>query len=173
MSPDNLAILSMMGGPQMHQGEIKGITPGMIEMSRRNIPVLKSSSGPLAQNPAPFKMSDSEMKAKIAYQAAMGNKSAERMSQLYPNTYTFTGQEMDAYFNQPMGVPQGEKGTHFMSSMGNSAVPFIQQGAGGLVFNESANPSNPEAIQFETPEQALYFSENYKRVAPMMRGFNK
>jgi hypothetical protein len=169
MDPKNMAILSMMGGPMMHQGGQMGITPGMIEMSRRNIPVLKSPSGPLAEQPTPFKMSDSEMKAKIAYQAAMGNKSAQRMSQLYPNTYTFTGQEMDAYFNQPMGVPQGETGTHFMTSMGNSAVPFIQQGQEGLYFNENPNPSNPEAIQFENPEQALYFSENYKKVAPMMR----
>ena len=169
MDPKNMAILSMMGGPQMHQGGQMGITPGMIEMSRRNIPVLKSPSGPLAEQPTPFKMSDSEMKAKIAYQSAMGNKSAQRMSQLYPNTYEFTGQEKDAFFNAPIGVPQGETGTHFMASMGNSAVPFIQQGQEGLYFNEYANPSNPEAIQFENPEQALYFSENYKKVAPMMR----
>jgi len=66
MDPKNMAILSMMGGPMMHQGGQMGITTGMIEISRRNIPVLKSPSGPLAEQPTPFKMSDSEMKAKIA-----------------------------------------------------------------------------------------------------------
>jgi hypothetical protein len=114
-------------------------------------------------------MSDSEMKSKIAIAAAMGNKSAQRMTQVSPPTYTFTGNERDAYFDQPIGVPQGESGTHFMASMGNYAVPFIQQGQNGLYFNESANPSNAEAIKFMTPEQAMYFSENYKRVAPMTR----
>ena len=129
-------------------------------------------AGPLFES-TPI-MSDSEMKAKIAYQAAMGNKSAQRMSQLYPNTYKFTGQEMDAFFNQPIGVPEGETGTHFMSSMGNYAVPFIQEGQNGsLYFNENANPSNAEGIKFNTPEEAMYFSENYKKVAPMMRNENK
>lgn len=126
-------------------------------------------AGPLAEQPTSFKMSDSEMKAKIAYQAAMGNKSAQRMTQVSPPTYTFKGDERDAYFNQPVGVPHGETGTHFMASMGNYAVPFIQQAPQGLYFNENANPSNSEAIRFETPEQALYFSENYKKVAPMSR----
>lgn len=174
MDPKNMAILSMMqGGPMMHQGQ--GITPNMIEMSRRNVPtnpVPKSPAGPLVGSSDPFKMSDSEMKAKIALQSALGNKSAQRMTQLYPENYTYTGQERDAFFNQPIGVPAGEKGTHFMASMGNYAVPFIQQGENGLYFNENANPSNAEAIPFENPEQALYFSENYKKFAPMGRSLN-
>ena len=166
MNPNTLAILHLMANsnPKL------GITPDMIAMSARNIPT-KKPVGPV--NDVDFTnldgMSDSEMKAKMAYQAAMGNKSAQRMTQVSPPTYTFKGDERDAYFNQPVGVPQGETGTHFMASMGNYAVPFIQQGPQGLYFNENANPSNSEAIRFETPEQALYFSENYKKVAPMSR----
>ena len=170
MDPKNMAIISMMGQPG------QGITPDMVEMSKRNIPEKKPVGPVNAVNETDFSpfMTDSQMKAKIAYSAAMGNKSAQRMSQLYPNTYKFTGQEMDAFFNQPIGVPEGETGTHFMSSMGNYAVPFIQEGQNGsLYFNENANPSNPEGIKFNTPEEALYFSENYKKVAPMMRNENK
>jgi hypothetical protein len=164
MDPKNMAILSMMGQPS------QGITLDMVEMSKRNIPE-KKPVGPIAEplnfnNPT---MSDSEMKAKIALSSALGNKSAQRMSQVSPPTYTFTGQEMDAYFNQPIGVPQGESGTHFMTSMGNYAVPFIQQGQNGLYFNENANYLDPEGIRFESPEQAAYFAENYKKVAPMSR----
>lgn len=166
MNPNTLAILHLMANsnPKL------GITPDMIAMSARNIPE-KKPVGPInnIDFSASPEMSDSEMKAKMAIAAAMGNKSAQRMTQVSPPTYTFKGDERDAYFDQPIGVPQGESGTHFMASMGNYAVPFIQQGQNGLYFNESANPSNAEAIKFMTPEQAMYFSENYKRVAPMTR----
>lgn len=166
MNPNTLAILHLMA----NSNHKLGITPDMIAMSARNIPE-KKPVGPINNTDFSLspEMSDSEMKAKMAISAAMGNKSAQRMTQVSPPTYTFTGNERDAYFNQPIGVPQGESGTHFMASMGDYAVPFIQQGQNGLYFNEYANPSNPEAIKFDNPEQAMYFSENYKKVAPMTR----
>lgn len=100
------------------------------------------------------------MKGAIAYGYMHGNPAAQRLVNPYTDSYIWTGNEPGA------GVPAGNTGTHFMASMDNYAVPFIQQGPNGLYYNEMANPSNPEAMQFNTPEEAEYFAEHYKDVAP-------
>lgn len=105
------------------------------------------------------------MKGKMATADAMGNPAAHRMVQNYPQTYTFTGNE-----GPTSREPAGAVGTHYMSSMGEYAVPFIQQQQNGqLGYNQNANWRDKEAMRFNTPEDAQYFAEHYKNVAPMMR----
>jgi len=112
------------------------------------------------------------MKARMALDSHFGNPSARRMISLSPKEYTFTGNEYDYDWNQAVGIPAGEKGTHFMAAMDKYAVPFIQQdNAGNLYFNEKASTKDREAMKFETPEEAQYFSEHYKEIAPMMKGY--
>jgi hypothetical protein len=107
---------------------------------------------------------------KMKQEALKGNLAAQRMLSANPEIYNFTGEEYIS--GQPAGVPAGEVGTHFMSSMDNYAVPFIQQGDNGqLYFNEDANPENKESIQFDNSEDADEFARNYKKVAPMMKSF--
>lgn len=106
------------------------------------------------------------MKGKIAIADAMGNPSAHRMVQNYPLTYTFNGTE------NGNRVPQGAIGTHYMTSMGEYAVPMIQQGSNGeLQYNKKANWKDKESIKFNTSQDAQYFAEHYKEVAPMMRNY--
>jgi hypothetical protein len=106
------------------------------------------------------------IKSKIAWEDAMGNPSAKRMVSPNPPTYTFTGKEGEPFYIQP---PEGASGTHFMSNQDNSAVPLIQEGTNGLQYNINASPTDREAMHFNSPEEAAYFAEHYKEVAPMMR----
>jgi len=97
------------------------------------------------------------MKARMATLAELGNPSAQRMVSPNPKTYDFGN---------------GNFGTHYMSSIDNYAVPLLQdKGGNELEYNENPEPSN-EDMRFETPEEANYFAEHYKEVAPMMNNFN-
>ena len=113
------------------------------------------------------------MKARIATDAEFGNAAAKRLTSPFVNPYMFTGNEK--IYGEEVGVPAGATGTHFMSSMGQYAVPFIQQKKdGSLYFNENASPSDLESMKFETESDAEYFSnENYKKVAPLMTNWGK
>jgi len=95
---------------------------------------------------------DGMMKARIAYEAMHGNPAALRMVAPIDNPYDFGN---------------GELGTHYMSSYDNYAIPNIQDVNGTLNFT---GPRMEEAIKFDRPEDAIYFAENYKKVAPI---FNK
>lgn len=98
-------------------------------------------------------LSESEMRAKIAYEAALGNTAAQRMLSLNPKTYDFG---------------DGNFGTHYMASFGNYAVPTLQDtGKASLEYIENPPPGK-EDFKFSTPEQAEYFAENYKTVSPMI-----
>ena len=108
---------------------------------------------------------DGMMKARIAYGVMHGNPSAKRMVAPTDNPYIFQG-------NEPYTTPDiaGEHGTHHMFSEGNYAIPDIQQDSlGNLFFNVNAAPTDREAMRFESPEDAQYFAENYKSVAPAFR----
>lgn len=96
------------------------------------------------------------MKAKIATEAHYGNPAAQRMVSPYPKTG-----------NTPKGI-----GTHYMSSMGEYAVPLLQdKGADSLQYMGNNPPPSSEDIKFNTEEDAQYFSNHYKEVAPMMRTY--
>ena len=115
-------------------------------------------------------LNKAKMKAKMALASEFGNPAARRMTSAYPSTYRFTGNEM--INGESVGVPAGEVGTHYMGSMGEYAVPYIQQNASGnLQFNPNASPDDREAMRFDNPQDAEYFAEHYKEVAPMMRNF--
>ena len=108
------------------------------------------------------------MKSKIATEANYGNPSALRMVSPNPNKYTFTGEEKDWKGNQ--ASPAGYYGTHFMSSFGNQARPGLQEVNGKMQYFQDPPRNSKENINFSRPEDAEYFAEHYKEVAPMMRG---
>jgi hypothetical protein len=96
------------------------------------------------------------MKARMATAAQFGNPAALRMVSPNPKTYDFGN---------------GNLGTHFMTSADNYAVPMLQdRGGENLEYIENPPPSQ-EDIRFESPEEAQYFAENYKTVAPMVNNF--
>ena len=112
-----------------------------------------------------------KMRSKMALAAAFGNPSAKRMTSVSPSSYRFSGNEM--IDGKPVGVRPGETGTHYMSSMGEYAVPYIQEGPNGkLQFNSNASFRDREAIRFDNPKDAQYFAEHYKEVAPMMKRYS-
>jgi hypothetical protein len=91
------------------------------------------------------------MKSKIGMGNAFNHPAIKRMSQAMPKTGM-----------TPEGI-----GTHYMSSVDNYAVPLLQDlGEEELTLVDPDSRSR-EAIRFNSPEEAQYFAENYKDVAPM------
>ncbi len=91
------------------------------------------------------------MKSKIGMGNAFEHPAIKRMSQAMPKT----------------GMTPEGLGTHYMSSMGEYAVPLLQDtGKDQLEYFENPKPSR-EDIRFNSPEEAEYFGEHYKEVAPM------
>jgi hypothetical protein len=91
------------------------------------------------------------MKSKIGMGNVFGNPAIKRMSQAMPKTGM---------------TPEGQ-GTHYMSSVDNYAVPLLQDfGEEELTLIDPDSRSR-EAIRFNSPEEAEYFAEHYKEVAPM------
>ena len=119
----------------------------------------QNTSGPRAEEiPTDVDAMNAMMKARMATDAEFGNPAAQRMTSPNPKTYDFGN---------------GDLGTHFMASMGNQAVPLLQdKGGDELEYNENPPPSK-EDMNFRNPEEAQYFAEHYKEVAPMMKGFKK
>ena len=91
------------------------------------------------------------MKSKIGMGNAFGNPAIKRMSQAMPKTGM-----------TPEGI-----GTHYMGSMDNYAVPLLQDFGGDELRLVNPNTRSREAIRFNSPEEAQYFAEHYKDVAPM------
>ena len=97
------------------------------------------------------------MKARMALANEFGNNAARRMVSPNPKTGM-----------TPEGI-----GTHYMSSVDNYAVPLLQDTGGSsleLMDNPKYNPK--EDIRFDRPEDAQYFAEHYKEIAPMMKNNN-
>ena len=107
-------------------------------------------SGPRAeQSPVDHEGMNAMMKARLAYEYMHGNPAATRMVAPTDNPYMF---------------PSGARGTHFMSSYDNYAIPEIQSVNGVL---QMTGPRNKEAMRFDRPEDADYFAaDNYKRISP-------
>ena len=93
------------------------------------------------------------MKARLAYAEMHGNPAAKRMV---------------APTDSPYDFGDGNTGTHYMASIDNYAVPQIQDNKGSLMLNNYGPLSN-EAMKFDSPEDANYFAENYKTIAPAFR----
>lgn len=107
-------------------------------------------------DPSPADMA--KMKARLAYAQMHGNPAAQRMVSGTDAPYQF---------------PDGREGTHYMASMDNFAVPQIQQDQSGNLILGDFGPMSPEAIRFDTDEDAQMFAENYKQVAPVMLKFGE
>ena len=114
------------------------------------------------------------MKSKIAYADAFNNPTGARLTNRDSKSYTFTS---DDEYNG--GAPQGSQGNVYMGSYGEYATPMIQDVNGKLQFiadpysPENAQRSLNQSIIFNNPDEAQYFAENYKEVAPMMQSWNK
>ena len=92
------------------------------------------------------------MKARIALDSHFGNTAAQRMTSPNPKT----------------GMTPEGLGTHYMGSYGEYAVPLLQDtGKKNLEYIEKPTKEG-EKMKFESSEDAKYFAEHYKEVAPMM-----
>jgi hypothetical protein len=90
------------------------------------------------------------MKARLAYANEFGNPAAQRMINIPDNPYKFDN---------------GDEGTHYMASMDNYAVPQIQDENGQLMLGDYG-PESAEAMRFDSDNDADYFAEHYKDIAP-------
>ena len=81
---------------------------------------------------------DGMMKARIAYEVMHGNPAAERLVTPRDDYYNFSS---------------GNKGSHFMESMDNYAVPQIQDEDGELILGDYDSYSN-EAMRFDSEKDA-------------------
>jgi len=116
--------------------------------------VIENTSGPRATS-NPDVIDDEAMlammKARLAYAQMHGNPAAQRMVAPVDNYYQF---------------PNGDNGSHYMSSMDNYAVPQIQNENGQLQLGNYGPRSN-EAIRFDNNRDAEYFAaDNYKKISP-------
>lgn len=110
------------------------------------------TAGPVTEAPRVPALSDAEMSLKIIQEANAGNPAARRMRSDY---------------GQRMFLPgETSPSTHYMASFDNYAVPTVQEEyiGGPLKYNPNPNPGK-EDFRFDTPEQAAYFSNNYKNAS--------
>jgi hypothetical protein len=100
------------------------------------------------------------MKARMAIDSHFGNPTAQRMTNIDTRSYEF---------------PDGNKGNVYVSSYDNLVTPQIQDVNGKLQFieqpwsKENADRSYEQSMKFENEEDARYFGEHYKEIAPMMK----
>lgn len=95
------------------------------------------------------------MKNEIVKNALYGNPAAWRMMSDSPKVG-----------RTPEGI-----GTHYMTTYDNYAVPLLQdKGGDSLTYIKNPTPSR-EDFKFNTPEEADFFAEHYKEVAPMMKNW--
>lgn len=117
------------------------------------------------------------MKAKLAIASHFGNPTARRMTNYDTRSYTFNGNEVNN-FGQQASSP-GTKGNVYVGSYGNYVTPSIQEIDGQLKFingnpwQTSPKTSLQQSIRFDSPEDAQYFAEHYKEIAPMMNLYRR
>jgi hypothetical protein len=112
------------------------------------------------------------MKSRMAYAEMFGNKAAKRMV----SANSKTGIIPKEYLQNEDGSPATEDGigTHFMGSYGNEVrTSLYDDGQDNLQFRDRAPRNDSESIRFDRDEDAEYFAEHYKEIAPMMKGVNE
>lgn len=109
------------------------------------------------------------MKAALATAAHFGNPTARRMTNYDTRSYVWPDEyEEDGIFVEP------KKGNVYVASYDNLVTPRIQDTGNGLTFvNNVWNPENEQrsysqSLKFNNEEDARYFGEHYKEIAPMM-----
>lgn len=109
------------------------------------------------------------MKARMAYANEFGNPAARRMTGMVGDEYTFKGDETP--WDNP--TPAGMKGTHYLGSFGDEARPGIQMINGKMTFVQNPKRGSAENIKFDRDQDAEYFAEHYKEIAPRMNSWEK
>lgn len=109
------------------------------------------------------------MKATLATAAHFGNPTARRMTNYDTRSYTWPNKYIeDGIFIKP------KKGNVYVASYDNLVTPQIQDTGNGLTFvNNVWSPENEQrsysqSLKFNNEEDARYFGEHYKEIAPMM-----
>lgn len=109
------------------------------------------------------------MKSKLATAAHFGNPTARRMTNYDTRSYTWPGE-----YEYDNGIGEPKRGNVFVGSYGNLVTPQIQDTGKGLTFVEDVwSPENDkrsfmQSLKFNNEEDAKYFGEHYKEIAPMM-----
>ena len=117
------------------------------------------------------------MKARLALDSHFGNPTARRMTNYDTRYYTFTGDEINNFGKQ--ASPKGTRGNVYVGSYDNYVTPSIQDIDGQLKFingnpwKTSPETSQQQSMYFDSPEDAKYFAEHYKEIAPMMNLYSK
>lgn len=109
------------------------------------------------------------MKAALATAAHFGNPTARRMTNYDTRSYIWPNEYIeDGIFIEP------KKGNVYVSSYDNLVTPQIQDTGSSLSIVEDVwSPENErrsysQSLKFNNEEDARYFGEHYKEIAPMM-----
>ena len=127
----------------------QSVSSDQMQMAQNGDEIINTSGPRAKEAPVDEAAMNAMMKARLAYEYERGNPAAKRMVAPVDNPYQFDN---------------GYTGTHYMGSYDNYAVPNIQEVNGKL---ELTGPIANEEMRFDRPEDAAYFSENYKKIAPM------
>ena len=109
------------------------------------------------------------IKSRMATAAHYGNPTARRMTNYDGRSYVWPG---EYYYDN--GIGEQKRGNVYVSSYDNLVTPQIQDNGKSLEFVDNVwTPENDyrsylQSLKFQTPEEAQYFGEHYKEVAPMM-----
>lgn len=109
------------------------------------------------------------MKAKLAIAAHFGNPTARRMTNYDTRSFTWPGE-----YEYDRGIGEPKRGNVFVGSYGNLVTPWIQDTGNGLSLIDNVwSPENDQrsylqSLKFDNENDARYFGEHYKEIAPMM-----
>lgn len=102
------------------------------------------------------------MKARLATASHFGSPTAMRMTNYDTRYYTFPDSIIPT---DPIYGPA--KGNVYVGSQDNWVIPHIKDVNGQLQY-VGWDGYEDQNMRFETPEDAQYFAEHYKEIAPMM-----
>jgi hypothetical protein len=121
-----------------------------------------------------FQGSIGMMKGRMALDSHFGNPTAQRMTNTDRRGYKFSPEEIEKYKLGP-----DAEGNVYVSSYDNLVTPQIQDVNGELNFieqpwsKENADRSYEQSLKFENDNDARYFGEHYKEIAPMMNNYKE
>lgn len=114
------------------------------------------------------------MKSKLATAAHYGNPTARRMTNYDTRSYIWPGE-----YEYDRGVGELRRGNVYVGSYDNLVTPHIQDTGNGLALIDNVwSPDNDQrsymqSLKFDNENDARYFGEHYKEIAPMMNLYGK
>lgn len=102
------------------------------------------------------------MKARMALDSHFGNKTARRMTNYDTRSYVFPDSVIPV---DPIYGPA--RGNVYVGNQDNWVIPHIKDVNGQLQY-VGWDDYKDQNMRIETPEDAQYFAEHYKEIAPMM-----